>query len=72
MCVCVCVCVYTYICMHMYADVDFFAFFINVNLKHTKNSAFEQVSLKLYKRLHSADTASIYPDNGFAPHALTV
>ena len=30
--------------MHIYADVDFFAFFINVNVKHTKNSAFEQVA----------------------------
>lgn len=58
--------------MHIYADVDLFAFFINVNVKHTKNSAFEQVSLKFYKGLHSADTTSIYPDNGFAPHALTI
>lgn len=56
----------------MYADVDLFAFFINVNVKHTKNSAFEQASLKFYKGLHSADTTSIYPDNGFAPHALTI
>lgn len=35
--------------MHIYADVDLFAFFINANVKHTKNSAFEQESLKFYK-----------------------
>lgn len=47
-------------------------FFINVNVKKTKNSAFELVNLKFYKKLPSAHTTSIYPDNGFAPHALTV
>ena len=47
-------------------------FFINVNVKKTKNSAFELVNWKFYKKLPSADTTSIYPDNGFAPHALAI
>lgn len=34
--------------------------------------AFEQVDLKFYKRLHCADITSICPDNGFAPHELTI
>lgn len=49
-----------------------FCLFINVKTKWTKNLVFEQVALKFSKRLHFADITSICPDNGFAPHALTI
>lgn len=57
---------------YIYAIVAFFCLFINVKVKWTKNLAFEQVALKLSKRLHFAHITTICPDNGFAPHALKI